>query len=324
MTTARISLDSPVFSGRLRSFDRRSTYERREVRIGRQSLVSDVRPQAVKVAPKQAQAQQSKLARKHHVAPAVQARTDRSLVLKRKSVQAPSVAQAGVRRSEKARWRNLQKRALTGLAILLFIIGIGVALDGFMTNRHVEAQVTQQSTGSDPNSEAPMVGDIPNEGDKPDVNAYRVAAALPRKISIPKLGVEARTLKLGVTEAGALASPANIYDAGWYDQSAKPGEPGAMVIDGHVHGPTKPGVFHDLKTLKPGDEISIERGDGKIFSYRVVKSKSYPADSVEMMGAALTPVKPGKPGLNLITCTGELDESGNHYKDRLVVFAEQL
>ncbi len=167
-----------------------------------------------------------------------------------------------------------------------------------------------------------MVGDIPSE-DKPDVNAYRTAANLPRVISIPKLDVTARVLRLGVNSQGALAAPASIYDTGWYEASSKPGEPGAMLIDGHVHGPNKPGVFSELKNLKAGDEITVERGDGKVLSYKVVKTKTYPADSMDMMGAALTPVTPGKPGLNLITCTGEIDKSNNHYKDRLVVFAEQ-
>lgn len=320
MTTARISLDSPVFSGRLRTFERRSTYERREVRVGRKGLVSDVRPLAVKAMPKP-QPQPTKAARMQATAPTLRQRTDRSLVLKREMVSVPKSTQA-VAPAEKPRRQNVQKRLLTALAVLLFVFGIGVAIDGFMANRHVEAQV-EQTAGGGSNSEAAMVGDIPNEGERPDVNAYQVAASMPRKISIPKIEAEARILKLGVTASGAMAAPANIFDTGWYDQSSKPGEAGAMLIDGHVHGPTKPGVFHQLKTLKPGDEIAVERGDGQLFNYKVVSLKTYPADSVDMMGAALTPVTAGKPGLNLITCAGELDKTTNHYKDRLVVFAEQ-
>lgn len=324
MTTARISLNNPVFSGRLRNFERRSTYERREVRVGRQGLVSDVRPAktAAKAAPKpQYQAKSATVTRSQAV-PALPLRTERSMVLKRATVGAPKLAQAPTP-AEKPQRQHVQKRLLTALAVLLFMFGIGVAIDGFMANRHVEAQV-EQVTGGGSNAEAAMVGDIPGEEDRPNVGAYQVAATLPRKISIPKLGAEARILKLGVTASGAMAAPANIFDTGWYDQSAKPGEAGAMLIDGHVHGPSKPGVFHQLKTLKSGDEITVERGDGQTFTYKVVKTKSYPADSIEMMGAALTPITAGKPGLNLITCTGELDKATNHYKDRLVVFAEQL
>lgn len=245
------------------------------------------------------------------------ARTSKSLVLKRQAVLPPTI-----QKPRPSKWKgSLHKKGLTALAILLFIVGVGVAVDGLSANRHVEAQVEQMQTSNNNNSEAPMVGDVPSEGDKPDVNAYQVAADMPRVISIPKLDVTARVLKLGVDSKGAFAAPGNIYDTGWYEGSSKPGQSGAMLIDGHVHGPTKPGIFADLKDLKPGDEIMVERGDSKKFTYKVIKIKMYPAESTDMMGAALTPVTPGKPGLNLITCGGELD--GNHYKDRLVVFAEQ-
>ena len=55
-------------------------------------------------------------------------------------------------------------------------------------------------------------------------------------------------------------------------------------------------------------------------NFKVVKSQTYDADAVDM-AAVLTPVVPGKLGLNLITCTGQLDETGHHYEERLVVFA---
>lgn len=321
MTTARISLDSPVFSGRLRTFERRSTYERRPVYSGRPEIIADVR-----TVPKKQQPQPSlaKVKRVANITTTTPTRTSKSLVLKRQTVLPPTA-----KKRKSLNWRgSLQKKSLTALAILLFVVGIGVAVDGLLTNRHVEAQVEQiqasNQTAAGGGSDAPMVGEVPSEDhNKPDVTVYRTAADAPRIISVPKLGIQARVLKLGIDKKGAVAAPVSIHDAGWYDGSSKPGQPGAMLIDGHVHGPTQPGVFANLKNIKPGDEIAIERGDGKNFTYKVVKTKAYPADSMDMMGAALTPVTPGKPGLNLITCTGELDASGNHYKDRLVVFAEQ-
>lgn len=320
MATARISLDSPVFSGRLRTFSRRSTYERRAMLpVGRQ-VIADVSPVPTEKHKPQIAA---KVRRATYTPNQPPARTAKSLVLKRQAVRAPMPSNVVMPR-QKSKRLSIRPQIMVALAVVLFVVGIGVAIDGLLTNRHVEAQVERQSTGNAEDQSAPMVGDMPTEGEQPDVNAYGVAATLPRKISIPKLDAEARVIKLGTTASGALASPASIYDTGWYADSAKPGEPGAMLIDGHVHGPTKPGVFHGLKTLKAGDEISVERGDGKTFTYKVVKTQTYPADSMDMMGAALTPITAGKPGLNLITCTGELDKTTNHYKDRLVVFAEQL
>jgi sortase (surface protein transpeptidase) len=81
--------------------------------------------------------------------------------------------------------------------------------------------------------------------------------------------------------------------------------------------------LYDLKRLVAGDQIKVERGDDKVLIYKVVKSVTYAADKVDM-AAVLTPITKGRACLSLITCGGEIDTSGNHYKDRLVVFAEQV
>jgi LPXTG-site transpeptidase (sortase) family protein len=144
---------------------------------------------------------------------------------------------------------------------------------------------------------------------------------MPRILRIGKIGVEAKVLSLSIGANNQLRAPASIFDAGWYNGSALPGESGAVLIDGHVHGPTKPGVFVGLKKLKTGDAITLERGDGKVFTYRVAKMQSYAKDAVDM-GAAFSSAEPGKPGLNIITCDGAYDDAG-HYENRLVVFAVQ-
>lgn len=253
-------------------------------------------------------------------------RTTRSKVLHRTIVKRPTYK----------RKRGLQltaKTALFALATILFLFGVGVGIDGLRSNRQVIAQVqglqqkaaATESDDSDAADDAPTdvaMDPVPDETNRPNVNGYRVAADLPRVLYIPGIGVEARVLHLGTTSDGAIATPASIFDTGWYRESAKPGQPGAMLIDGHVHGPIEPGVFADLKKLKPGDEVKIERGDGQIFTYQVVDSKTYPAESVDM-GAALRSAQSGRPGLNLITCTGKLDRATNSYKERLVVFTVQ-
>ncbi|HEV2412927.1 MAG TPA: class F sortase, partial [Candidatus Saccharimonadales bacterium] len=69
--------------------------------------------------------------------------------------------------------------------------------------------------------------------------------------------------------------------------------------------------------------IKIQRGDGVTFSYEVVKVQAYSYQNVDM-SALLSPIVPGKPGLNLITCTGDVIKSLDGYNQRLVVFAEQV
>lgn len=155
------------------------------------------------------------------------------------------------------------------------------------------------------------------------VNAYNVAPDLPKYISIPAIGIaKARVVRLGVMKDGAIATPDNIYDTGWYSGSAKPGQPGAMFIYGHVSSWTANGVFYDLHQLRPGDAITITRGDNTVFSYRVVTSKVYPYTDVDM-SQVLSPVDAGKPGLNLMTCTGNVIKGTSDFSERLVVFAVQ-
>jgi LPXTG-site transpeptidase (sortase) family protein len=153
---------------------------------------------------------------------------------------------------------------------------------------------------------------------------YAVQSNLPRYITIPSINVpETRVMPLGLTKHNQIAVPANIYDAGWYDGSARPGQDGAMFIYGHVSSWRAKGIFYNLSKLKPGDTIDVQRGDGSVYSYRVVTLKTYPHDKVDMH-AVLSPVDPKVPGLNLMTCTGHIIKGTSEFDQRLVVFARQV
>jgi LPXTG-site transpeptidase (sortase) family protein len=212
---------------------------------------------------------------------------------------------------------------MTTLAIILFVCGLGVAGLQLKTNQQVKAQVKTLAAETSAATGDGSASDIPSE-EKPDgsVGTYKVAPTSPRVLRIGKINVEARVIRLGIKADNEIKSPANIYDAGWYEGSSLPGETGAVLIDGHVHGPTTPGVFVNLKKMVAGDTISLERGDGKKFTYKVVRTQSYDVDKVDM-GAAFSSAQPGKPGLNIITCDGSYDDAGNYGK-RLIVFAVQM
>jgi sortase (surface protein transpeptidase) len=105
------------------------------------------------------------------------------------------------------------------------------------------------------------------------VQEWRVAPDRPRYLSIPSLGItNARVREVGVQSDGKLGTPLNIFDTAWYNNSALPGSgTGALLIDGHNGGPTLAGVFKNLGSLSEGAIITIERGDGEIFTYSVVE-----------------------------------------------------
>ena len=141
------------------------------------------------------------------------------------------------------------------------------------------------------------------------IDNYTVPASNPRYISIPKLNIsQVRVQKVGVTPNNQLDVPKNINDAAWYEKSATPGQGfGAVLIDGHNGGITRNGVFAKLNTLNQGDEITIERGDGKKFTYSVVENESMTLDEVNSNGMKkmMKSADEDTEGLSLITCDGK-------------------
>jgi sortase (surface protein transpeptidase) len=214
---------------------------------------------------------------------------------------------------------------LIGMAAIVFILGIFSSLQTIKTNHNATAQVAALARKANNPANA-AVGTVVPSTTKPSpttVSNYIVAPNYPKYLKIPALGVDARVLQVGITSTGALGTPPNIYDSAWYSGSAQPGQPGAMLIDGHVSSWTAHGVFYGLKTLQAGDSIQIVRGDGTVFNYRVVKTQIYSANNVDMQ-AAMTPIAPGTPGLNLISCTGDVIPGTSLFNERIIVFAKQV
>ena len=203
---------------------------------------------------------------------------------------------------------------LVGLAVVVFLGGLLASVYVWRWDQRTSfTSLTSASTGPAPSTMQPTAM---------EVASYIVPKESPRYLSIPKLNINARVKSLGVNNSGQLEAPANVYDVGWYTGSSKPGQPGAMLVDGHVSSWTAHGVFYDLKTLHSGDVIKVERGDGTMFTYKVDKSQVFHADNVDMV-ATLQPINPNKPGLNLITCSGSVESNTSEFSERLVVFAEQ-
>lgn len=155
--------------------------------------------------------------------------------------------------------------------------------------------------------------------------SYDVPTNNPRNLIIDKLGIEANVQPMGILQNGALEAPKTAWDVGWYKQSALPGsEENALLIDGHVNDAlNSPGVFYHIDTLQAGDQMKIERGDRKLFTYRVVKVEQKPLEKVDMAGM-LKSVSTGKEGLNLITCGGVYDYKRQTYNDRILVYSERI
>lgn len=154
---------------------------------------------------------------------------------------------------------------------------------------------------------------------------HKVAPNQPRFITVPVLGIDkARVLSVGVKSNGELDTPRNIHDAGWYKKSAMPGSgSSALLLDGHNGGPTKGGIFEKLPELKQNDEITIERGDGKQFTYRVEEVKTLTVDELNSGGMKRMSESANDvaEGLNIISCTGNWVPALNTYDQRITIRA---
>lgn len=255
-------------------------------------------------------------------------RQQHSLVLKRQitAQQQPTVLASDKSFLPRNPLSKIQM-SLVFMALLVFSLGIIVTIETFLTNRDAKTQVAALSKSVDAkNVDGTATTDAPSETPPSrSAQGYQVAPNQPKFIDIPKYTVHARVRPVGVSTTNELKAPSNIFDAGWYDASAHPGDGpgnGAVLLDGHVHGPTLPGVFVNIKKLVPGDTIQITRGDNTIITYHVVKVQLYDADKLDM-GMMLTSAQPGKHALNLITCGGTYDHKSGEYLQRTAVFAVQ-
>lgn len=198
------------------------------------------------------------------------------------------------------------------LAVLLISLGV-------LSGVWAVALVQRQPTPVGPSASEPAPVAI--KPSTQEIADYKVAPDLPKYVTIPAINVnKIRIVQLGITNNSKLAVPDNIYDAGWYKSGAKPGQDGAMFVYGHVSSWEANGAFHDLKRLEPGDIVTITRGDDHDFNYKIIRSETYPANSVPM-DKVLLPMDGSAQGLNLMTCSGHVIKGSNDFTERLVVYA---
>jgi sortase (surface protein transpeptidase) len=164
----------------------------------------------------------------------------------------------------------------------------------------------------------PVVRAIP-QAIVPVTHAQAAAPDVPVALAIPTIGLQTQIVSVGINEDGKMGIPPIPQQAGWFNDSARPGETGAAIIDGVLDTKTGPAVFWRLKDVKPGNSITIRDATGMDRTFTVRATKLY-----NVRGAPLDEIYRGAGGteLRLITCAGKWDTSLGHYDQRLVVFAD--
>ncbi|MFJ6082930.1 class F sortase [Streptomyces sp. NPDC092369] len=203
-------------------------------------------------------------------------------------------------------------RLLMGVAWALLLLGL------WLWGR----QVTDIRQGIS----APTTGDMAAVGRPPEVElpppARPLGDALPQRVDIPDLGVQAPVVARGLDRQGAIDPPPfeQAGVVGWYAAGAAPGAKGAALLVGHVDTETRPAVFYKLSALKPGETIRVIRADGKVAEFTV--------DDVTVLNRtgfdaqqAYGQRESGRAELRLITCGGTFDRTSRSYTANVIVSA---
>lgn len=343
MNPQRITLSNPSFAGRIKKYD---TYQKRSDSARTASPKHVVRaikqyqnsPRTVIPAVLHKQRSTSPPASAEHVTMKPHRHRPTSGMSQAQQIALQSVARARGQFGEqfvdiptqpqatKKQMTRFQK-LFYGFGITMFLLAGGVSVQTLITNLQAKEQIgvlgavstdeqgVAEGTGSDP-AEAPV-------SDQALAN-YRVNPELPRYIRIPDIGVFARIKHTGVTSEGAVDAPANINDASWYNESARPGNKiGSSLLLGHVSGWSASGVFKKIDQLRAGQRFEIEKGSGEKLTYEVVRGERIPLEQVDMSKILATEVA-GEHDIKLMTCSGRFDRETDQYAERYVVYAKIL
>jgi LPXTG-site transpeptidase (sortase) family protein len=126
---------------------------------------------------------------------------------------------------------------------------------------------------------------------------------------VPSIGVDSKVVPLGVTigKAGAAVWETAPFAVGFHLGSANPGEPGNVVLSGHISSPREGNVFNKLPNLKVGEGVIIVNAQ-QHYLYVVRDIQTVKPNAVEVLNPTANAIA------TLITCVPD-----GVYTHRLVV-----
>lgn len=136
----------------------------------------------------------------------------------------------------------------------------------------------------------------------------------PERLTIPSIDLESKVIPIGtkLDKDGKLIWETAAFVVGYHQGTGKLGEPGNMVLSGHISSPREGAVFSRLPQVKVGDGVIIGTSDRQ-FLYKVQERKVVTPAEVQVLDP--TPVSV----ITLITCVPD-----GVYSHRLIVRAESV
>ncbi|MFD9407777.1 class F sortase [Streptomyces sp. NPDC059989] len=149
-----------------------------------------------------------------------------------------------------------------------------------------------------------------------------LAGALPQRVDVPSIGIQAPVISRSLDADGAIEPPP--YDSpgtvGWWGKGTLPGAAGAALMVGHVDTRSKPAVFYGLSSAQPGDKVRVVRADGSVAEFTIEDVRVYERAGFDPHKAYGQRVA-GRAELRLVTCGGSYDKAAKEYTANVVVSA---
>ncbi len=199
------------------------------------------------------------------------------------------------------------------------VLGLGLAACGGTDPGPATAQPVTGVSASSP-STAPA-----DDGPAPPAAVGSAAASnrttfVPDRVVLP--GGDSAPVEKAVTRDGELQVPEDVQHVGWWDGSARAGDPfGNTVVAGHVDSSTEGlGFFVRLLRLEKGESVTLRGADGQHLRYTITSVRTIKKDALATGSAAFD--QTGDPHLVLITCGGEYHRGDGGYDSNVVVTAK--
>lgn len=153
----------------------------------------------------------------------------------------------------------------------------------------------------------------------PATRAGSVTARVPTAVRLPGTD-RLEVVPVGTREDGLLDVPSDVDLLGWWEGSARVGDPfGSVLLAGHVDSEDEGlGPSARLLTVERGDEVEVRAG-GRTTSYAVTSRRFVPLDDLGSHPRILSADGPAR--VTLVTCAPPFlpDEGG--YQNLAVVTA---
>lgn len=165
---------------------------------------------------------------------------------------------------------------------------------------------------------------VKNSTDDPDESpldnyVWKGKDSDPKYIDLPSIKAGGYIQKVAIDQRKEVGVPSNVNLAGYFTESSLPGSKGLSIIDGHVDGKSKPGIFKNLGKLKKGATFEVEFGSGKKQKFKVTDTRKVNKDKAPPVLFSQDPSVTSQ--LNLITCGGTYDKKARRYLDRIIIYS---